>query len=198
MVAQPVPQERVAIYVRVSTDRQEEEGTSLGSQEERARAYCQSLGYIVSAVYRETYSGFELHRPELNQLREAIRSGSADVVVAYAVDRLSRNQAHLAILIHVFWLQAHRWLYVAIYLLLGWAAVMYLPQLWQASVAMVILVAIGGLLYTGGAIVYAMKRPNPWPGHFGFHEIFHVCTDLAFLCQWTACLLIALNPAYHG
>ena len=57
-----------------------------------------------------------------------------------------------------------------------------------------ILVIVGGLLYTGGAIVYAMKKPNPWPGHFGFHEIFHVCTVLAFLCHWTACLLIALDP----
>ena len=104
----------------------------------------------------------------------------------------------LAILFRVFWIGAPRWLYVAIYLLLGWAAVMYLPQLWQASVPMVILVAIGGLLYTGGAVVYAMKRPNPWPGHFGFHEIFHVCTVLAFLCHWTACLIIALNPAYHA
>ncbi len=106
--------------------------------------------------------------------------------------------AILAILFRVFWIGAPRWLYVAIYLLLGWAAVMYLPQLWQASVTMVILVAIGGLLYTGGAVVYAMKRPNPWPGHFGFHEIFHVCTVLAFLCHWTACLIIAINPAYHG
>ncbi|HVL60401.1 MAG TPA: hemolysin III family protein [Microbacterium sp.] len=106
--------------------------------------------------------------------------------------------ALLAILFRVFWLHAPRWLYVAIYLLLGWAAVMYLPQLWEANVAMVILVAIGGLLYTGGAVVYAMKRPNPWPGHFGFHEIFHVCTVLAFLCHWTACLLIAIDPAYHG
>lgn len=106
--------------------------------------------------------------------------------------------AILAILFRVFWINAPRWLYVAIYLLLGWAAVMYLPQLWVASHAMVILVAIGGLLYTGGAIVYALKRPNPWPGHFGFHEIFHVCTVLAFLCHWTACLIIALNPAYHG
>jgi hemolysin III len=106
--------------------------------------------------------------------------------------------AILGILFRVFWLHAPRWLYVALYLVLGWAAVMYLPQLLQANVAMVILVAIGGLLYTGGAIVYAMKRPNPWPGHFGFHEIFHVCTVLAFLCHWTACLLIAMNPAYHG
>ena len=47
-------------------------------------------------------------------------------------------------------------------------------------------------------MVYALKRPNPWPGHFGFHEIFHVCTVLAFLCHWTACLLIALQPAYHA
>jgi hemolysin III len=102
------------------------------------------------------------------------------------------------ILFRVFWINAPRWLYVALYLVLGWAAVMYLPQLWLANIAMVVLVAIGGLLYTGGAIVYAMKRPNPWPGHFGFHEIFHVCTVLAFLCHWTAALLIALHPVYHG
>jgi hemolysin III len=106
--------------------------------------------------------------------------------------------AIIGILFRVFWINAPRWLYVALSLVRGWAAVLYLPQLWQASVAMVILVAVGGLLYTGGAIVYAMKRPNPWPGHFGFHEIFHVCTVLAFLCHWTACLIIAMNPAYHG
>ncbi|MGZ0710397.1 PAQR family membrane homeostasis protein TrhA (plasmid) [Coraliomargarita sp. W4R53] len=106
--------------------------------------------------------------------------------------------ALLGILFRVFWINAPRWLYVALYLALGWAAVAYMPALFQANAAMVVLVIIGGLLYTGGAIVYAMKRPNPWPGHFGFHEIFHVCTVLAFLCHWTACLLIAVNPAYHG
>lgn len=102
------------------------------------------------------------------------------------------------ILFRVFWIHAPRWLYVALYLVLGWAAIMYLPQLWAANQTMVILIAIGGVLYTVGAVAYAMKRPNPWPGHFGFHEIFHVCTVLAFLCHWTACLLIAMNPAYHG
>ncbi|WP_204965030.1 PAQR family membrane homeostasis protein TrhA [Microbacterium dextranolyticum] len=102
--------------------------------------------------------------------------------------------ALLGILFRVFWIGAPRWLYVALYLLLGWAAVMYLVDLLQASVAMMVLVVVGGLLYTGGAICYALKRPNPWPGHFGFHEIFHVCTVLAFLCHWTACLLIALDP----
>ncbi|SIS06928.1 hemolysin III family protein [Microbacterium sp. RURRCA19A] len=106
--------------------------------------------------------------------------------------------AILGILFRVFWINAPRWLYVALYLALGWAAVMYIVDLLNANVAMMVLVVIGGLLYTVGAIVYALKRPNPWPGHFGFHEIFHVCTVLAFLCHWTACLLIALRPAFHG
>ena len=102
--------------------------------------------------------------------------------------------ALLGILFRIFWIDAPRWLYVALYLVLGWAAVMYMPQLFAANLAMVILVIIGGLLYTAGAVAYALKKPNPWPGHFGFHEIFHVCTVLAFLCHWTACLLIALQP----
>lgn len=102
--------------------------------------------------------------------------------------------ALLGILFRVFWINAPRWLYVALYLLLGWAAVMYLADLFVANATMMALVIIGGLLYTAGAIVYALKRPNPWPGHFGFHEIFHLCTVLAFLCHWTACLLIALEP----
>jgi hemolysin III len=102
--------------------------------------------------------------------------------------------ALLGILFRVFWLHAPRWLYVALYLVLGWAAVMYIVDLFEANAAMMILVAVGGVLYTVGAVVYAMKRPNPWPGHFGFHEIFHVCTVLAFLCHWTAALLIALDP----
>ncbi|MET0736469.1 MAG: hemolysin III family protein [Microbacterium sp.] len=102
--------------------------------------------------------------------------------------------ALLGILFRIFWIDAPRWLYVALYLVLGWAAVMYMPQLFQANVAMMFLIIIGGLLYTVGAVAYALKKPNPWPGHFGFHEIFHVCTVLAFLCHWAACLLIALDP----
>jgi len=102
--------------------------------------------------------------------------------------------ALLGILFRVFWIGAPRWLYVALYLALGWAAVMYMGDLLSVNLAMMILVIVGGLLYTAGAIIYGMKKPNPWPGHFGFHEIFHVCTVLAFLCHWTACLLIALHP----
>lgn len=103
----------------------------------------------------------------------------------------------IGILFRVFWTGAPRWLYVALYLLLGWAAVMYMPGLFAANPAMMILVIAGGLFYTGGAIIYALKKPNPWPGKFGFHEIFHVCTVIAFLCHWTACLLISLHPVYN-
>ena len=106
--------------------------------------------------------------------------------------------ALLGIGFRVFWITAPRWLYVPIYLLLGWAAMMYIVPLFQANAAMMVLVIIGGVLYSIGAVVYGLKKPNPWPGHFGFHEIFHACTVLAFMCHWTATLLIALAPAYRG
>lgn len=104
--------------------------------------------------------------------------------------------ALLGIGLRVFWVSAPRWFYVPLYLLLGWAAMMYLGDLFNANVALMVLVIVGGLLYTVGAVVYAMKRPNPIPGVFGFHELFHVATVLAFLCHWTGVLLIAMNPPF--
>lgn len=102
--------------------------------------------------------------------------------------------ALLGVAFRVFWIGAPRWLYVALYLALGWAAVAYFVPIYRANPAVMVLVAIGGLLYTLGAVAYGFKRPNPFPGRFGFHEIFHTCTVLAFLCHWTATLLIALHP----
>ncbi len=106
--------------------------------------------------------------------------------------------ALLGIGFRVFWIHAPRWLYVPLYLLLGWAAVMYLGDLVAANLAMMVLVVVGGLAYTAGAIIYALKKPNPIPGVFGFHEIFHTLTVVAFMCHWSAILLIAMNPAYNG
>ncbi|MEN0086179.1 MAG: hemolysin III family protein [Leifsonia sp.] len=106
--------------------------------------------------------------------------------------------ALLGIGFRVFWITAPRWLYVPIYVALGWAALMYIVDLVDANVAMMVLVLVGGILYTIGAVIYGMKRPNPIPGVFGFHEIFHTLTVLAFLCHWTATLLIALHPAYNA
>lgn len=104
--------------------------------------------------------------------------------------------ALLGIAFRVFWVSAPRWLYVALYIGLGWAAVMFIVDLVLANVAMMVLVIVGGLLYTLGAVVYAMKWPNPAPRHFGFHEIFHVFTVFAFLCQWAGVLLVALAPPF--
>ena len=106
--------------------------------------------------------------------------------------------ALLGIGFRVFWIDAPRWLYVPLYVALGWAAVMYIVDLFAADAAMMVLVIVGGILYTIGAVIYGMKRPNPFPGRFGFHEIFHTLTVLAFLCHWTAVLLIAMHPAYNA
>lgn len=105
--------------------------------------------------------------------------------------------AALGIAFRVFWIGAPRRLYVLLYLALGWGAVMYLADLFVANPAMMILVVVGGLFYTVGAIIYAMKRPNPVPGVFEFHELFHALTALAFLCHWTAALLIVTAPVFN-
>lgn len=104
----------------------------------------------------------------------------------------------LGIAFRVFWVHAPRWLYVALYILLGWASVMYIGDLLHANLAMMVLVVVGGLAYTAGAVIYGMKKPNPIPGVFGFHEIFHTLTVVAFMCHWTAILLIAMNPVYNA
>ncbi|MEN9961901.1 MAG: hypothetical protein RIS66_314 [Actinomycetota bacterium] len=103
--------------------------------------------------------------------------------------------ALLGIGFRVFWINAPRWLYTPIYVLMGWGAMAYIVDFFNANATMMTLILIGGLCYTIGAVVYGFKKPNPFPGKFGFHEIFHSLTVIAFLCHWTAALLIALNPA---
>ena len=94
----PVPAPRAIVYCRVSTSRQEEDGTSLDTQEAAGRAYCAERGYAVVAVFREVYSGAEFYsRKHLAEARRMLRDGEADVLVSYAIDRLSRRQSHVAI-----------------------------------------------------------------------------------------------------
>jgi hemolysin III len=102
--------------------------------------------------------------------------------------------AVVGIAFRVFWINAPRWLYVPIYLAMGWVAVFYIVELFQANWVVMTLVVIGGALYSVGAVIYGLKRPNPIPNHFGFHEIFHTLTVLAFACHWVAALLISLSP----
>src|SRR5437762_381222 len=96
-----VPQPSAALYVRVSTDKQEA-NYSLPTQEERCRAYAAEQGYRVAEVYRETYTGTELwERPELARLREALARREVDAVICYDPDRFSRKQIHSALLMDI-------------------------------------------------------------------------------------------------
>jgi site-specific DNA recombinase len=95
-------QNRVAIYVRVSTALQETDGTSLDTQEAACRRYAEEHGYRVfeDLVFRETYSGGELtNRPKLTALRRVNRDRQIDAVIFYAIDRLTRDQAHLGVFV---------------------------------------------------------------------------------------------------
>jgi len=83
--------------------------------------------------------------------------------------------ATLGILLKFFWLQAPRWFSTMIYILMGWLVVVGIWPLIQAlKLGGFMWVLIGGLFYTVGAIIYALKKPDPWPNIFGFHEIFHI------------------------
>ncbi|MET9618779.1 PAQR family membrane homeostasis protein TrhA [Kitasatospora indigofera] len=90
------------------------------------------------------------------------------------------------------WMGAPRWLYTPCYIALGWVAVLYLPDFARTGgTTVVALVIAGGLLYTAGGVVYGLKRPDPSPYWFGFHEVFHTLTIAAFTAHYTAVLLAA-------
>ncbi len=85
--------------------------------------------------------------------------------------------ALLGIVLRQVWLDAPQWAVAVPYVVVGWCSLVVAPQLvhslgWTGFVLML----LAGLAYTGGALVYAAKKPNPWPRVFGFHEIFHACT----------------------
>jgi hemolysin III len=92
-----------------------------------------------------------------------------------------------AILLKFAWVDAPKWLSAVFGVALGWAGVAAMPQVWQhAGAAAVVLLGIGGLAYTAGAVVYARRRPDPVPAVFGYHELFHALTIVAVACQYVA------------
>lgn len=92
--------------------------------------------------------------------------------------------ALLGSLMHIFWLNSPRWLYVPLYIVLGWVAIWFLPSFWaNGSPAIVWLILVGGIAYTVGAVFYAFRWPNPWPVYWGFHEFFHLGTLIGFATQ---------------
>src|SRR3954467_12436761 len=95
------------------------------------------------------------------------------------------------------WPTAPRWLGVPIYLALGWVAVFVLVDILNlVGATVLVLMAAGGVLYSLGAIAYATKRPNPWPGTFGYHEVFHAMTIVAASCHYIAVHFAVFNSPY--
>lgn len=100
------------------------------------------------------------------------------------------GMAAIGMVARVVWRGAPRWLAVGSYIGLGWVAIVFLPDIWSAFGPVVVtLMAIGGLLYTAGGVIYARKGPNLHHGWFGFHELFHALTIAAFLAQFAAITL---------
>jgi hemolysin III len=95
--------------------------------------------------------------------------------------------ALFGIVLHCVWFDAPKWLSAAVYVALGWVGVTAMPSLlahagWTAT----LLLLAGGLVYSAGAIVYALRRPDPVPHVFGYHEVFHACTVVAAAAHYAA------------
>jgi hemolysin III len=119
-------------------------------------------------------------------------TGDVRVAVLAAVWAL----AVLGAVFRIVWVGAPRWLYVPLYIALGWAAGFVVPQLLHGVGATAfVLVTVGGCCYTIGGVVYALRRPDPSPRWFGFHEVFHALTIVGFVCQYVAASFVIYRAA---
>jgi hemolysin III len=104
--------------------------------------------------------------------------------------------AAVAALSKLAWVGAPKWLSAVLAVALGWVGVAVMPQLAQhEGIAPVVLLAAGGLAYTAGAVVYALRRPDPIPAVFGYHELFHALTIVALACQYVAVAFFVVRVA---
>jgi hemolysin III len=91
------------------------------------------------------------------------------------------------VLLKTCWPTAPRWVGVPLYLGLGWVAAFYIAMIMHiAGVAAMVLLVVGGALYSIGGVLYALRWPDPWPKTFGYHEFFHACTAVAAICHYIA------------
>jgi hemolysin III len=156
----------------------------------------------ISALYHRT-NLTERATTRLKRLDHAniylIIAGTYTPIAALALDGTARTALLTAIwtgalagvAFRTLWLSAPRWLYTVLYIALGWAALFVMPQLLTgAGTAATVLIITGGVLYTVGGVIYALKRPNPSVQWFGFHEVFHAFTIAAYTVQFIAVALV--------
>lgn len=164
-----------------------------------------ALLFGVSAVYhRGTWS------PRVNEVLKRFDHANIFIIIAgsntpFALLLLPPEEARallavvwggalVGVAVRLLWAGAPRWAFVPLYLLLGWAAVLWLPDYARTGgPAVLTLIIVGGLLYSLGAVVYGTKRPNPSPRYFGFHEVFHAFTLAAFATQHVGVWLAAFG-----
>lgn len=121
----------------------------------------------------------------------ALDSGSARLVLSVVW-----SGAALGVLGRVAWLDAPRWVLIAPYPVVGWAALLVIGDVWRGmGVAGSTLLFIGGGLYTLGALIYAVRRPDPWPRWFGYHEVFHLLVVAAVAVHYVAIAFFAFPLA---
>jgi len=147
----------------------------------RARMWMRRLDHaMIYVLIAGTYTPFALLA-----LDGAWRTGILVVVWAGAA---------AAILLKFVWVEAPKWLAAAFGIGLGWIGIVVLPKLLAAiGLAGAGLLALGGLLYTYGAIVYARRRPDPLPATFGYHEVFHACVIGAAACQYAVVAMLVAS-----
>ena len=172
-----------------------------------AAIYAASLSALfgTSALYH----GVEWKRPDLRLLMRRLDHSMIFFLIAgtYTPFALLVLQGTLAMailavvwigavagaIVEMIWINHPKWASALIYLSLGWVATITFPELWSSmGVTGALLVAVGGLLYTAGAVVYATQRPNPNPAVFGYHEVFHLFVIAAALAQYSAIAFFAL------
>ncbi|MEI2775728.1 MAG: hemolysin III family protein [Tetrasphaera sp.] len=170
-----------------------------------ASAIYAAAGFVLFAT-SATYHRFNWSPRPLGVLKRwdhaniyLLIAGSYTPIVAVGLSGTARTAllwtvwvgALLGVAFRVFWVQAPRILYTLLYVVLGWSVVPVMGRVFsEAGVAVGVLTLVGGVCYTVGGILYGLKRPNPWPRWFGFHEIFHAFTIAAWTCQYVAIALL--------
>lgn len=102
--------------------------------------------------------------------------------------------ALVGIAFRVFWVGAPRWLFLPVYIALGWAAIFWLGDFAAAAgPAVLTLIIVGGALYSLGGLIYGLRRPNPLPRYFGFHEVFHSLTVAAFVVHYVGISMVVYS-----
>ena len=146
----------------------------------RPRAWLRRLDHsMIFVLVAGTYTPFAL-------LVVAPALGWTVLVVVWA-------GALAGVLVSLMWIDAPRWLTAILYVALGWASIVMMPQLWdRAGVLAVAMLAAGGVLYTAGAVVYARRRPDPVPRVFGYHEVFHALVIAAAAVHFAAVAAFAV------